>query len=69
MRNCLFHVQVAVFQSADTVKNYSQVLFRHFIREQEGLEKLSVKRLIRNEVARGQSASSRKRLFYISSFI
>ena len=37
LRNCLFHLQVAVFQPADTLKNYcySQVLFKHFIQERE----------------------------------
>ena len=28
--NCLFHVEVAEFQPLDTMKNISQVLFKHF---------------------------------------
>ena len=35
LRNCLFHVQVAVFHPADTVKINSQVLFKDFIQERE----------------------------------
>ena len=33
--NCLFHAQVAGFQPQDTIQSISQVLFKHFIQEQE----------------------------------
>ena len=31
----LFHAQVAGFQSQDTIRSILQVLFKHFIQEQE----------------------------------
>ena len=33
--NCLFHVQVAEFQTPDTIKSISQVLFKHFIQTRD----------------------------------
>ena len=33
--SCLFHVRVAEFQPLDTLKNISEVFFKHFIKEQE----------------------------------
>ena len=65
--NWLFHVQVAEFQPPDTIKSISQVLFKHFIRKREvairkrsstyNPGKLSVNKLVYNEVARCQPAS------------
>ena len=63
MGNCLFH---------------SQVLFKHFIQEEVAIWrlsctwntwKLSVKKLICNEVERCQPASLRKNLFHTFSFM
>ena len=75
---CLFHVQVAEFQTVDTIKTYftcAYVLFKYFIQEREvaiHLEvgfiylkslKLSMKKLICNEVARCQPATLWKNSF------
>ena len=76
LRNCLFHVQVAVFQPVDAVKNYFtdgfQALYTRtrevVIRRRSFTEnpwKLSVKRLISNEVARCQPVSLRKKVSHI----
>ena len=32
---CFLHVQVAEFQPPDTIKSFSQVLFKHFIQKQD----------------------------------
>ena len=76
LRNCLFHVQVAVFQPTDTVKNYFTGAFQALytrtrevaIRRRSFTQnpwRLSVKRLISNEVARCQPVSLRKKVSHI----
>ena len=80
LRNCFSQVQVAVFQSADAVKNrYFTGIFQVFIAEREvairwpsfteNPWKLYVERLIRNEIARCQPATLCQKLLHISSFM
>ena len=79
MRNCLFHVQVAEFEAADTVKNYFTDAFQAFYTRARSSHlkafiylkslKIICERLIRYQVARCQPASLRKKLFHISSFM
>ena len=66
LQNCLFHVQVAELQTPDTMKSISKGLFKHFIQTRDvaiprrwftlNPWKLSVNKLIYNEVARCQHA-------------
>ena len=81
MGNCLLHVQVAEFQPPTT--RYSKKLFHkwfqafHTRTRSNHLKvfiylkslKLSVKKLICNEVTSCQPASLRKKLFHTSSYI
>ena len=79
MGNCLLHVQVAEFQPPDTVKKlfhscFSSILYKTRSSHSKAFIylnpwKLSVKKLICNEVARCQSPSVRKKLFHTSSFM
>ena len=66
--NCLFYVQVVEFQPTEKVKKYFTDAFQAFsIRTRKKPWKLSVKKLIRNEVARFQPACNfmKNTLWYI----
>ena len=75
----VFHVQVTEFQPGDTLKYYFTSTFQAFFTRSrvairrhsftQNPKKLSVKKLILNEVARCQPKSLRKKLSHTSSFM
>ena len=81
MGNCLLLVEVEEFQppTTDSVKSYFTNAFQAFYTKTRSIHskalfsqspcKLSVKKLICNEVVRYQSAGLRKKLFHTSSFV